>query len=121
MSDFWIKSFIAENGLKRPDASVFQCYPGLAEGKKAEEARETDSATEYDGKLLTPGQELDPRENAGLIMSASMLEKFAKCPYSYFLYHILKVRPLEEITITEDTWLDGMQRGPCSISSSNNS
>ena len=111
MSDFWIKSFIAENGLKRPDASVFQCYPGLAEGKKAEEARETDSATEYDGKLLTPGQELDPRENAGLIMSASMLEKFAKCPYSYFLYHILKVRPLEEITITEDTWLDGMQRG----------
>jgi ATP-dependent helicase/nuclease subunit B len=67
--------------------------------------------TEYDGKLLTPGKELDPRENTGLVMSASMLEKFAKCPYAYFLYHVLRVRPLEEITLTEDTWLDEMQRG----------
>jgi len=111
MSDFWITSFIGEHGLRRPDTSVFQCYPGLAEGKKAEEARETDTVTEYDGKLLTPGKELDPRENTGLVMSASMLEKFAKCPYAYFLYHVLRVRPLEEITLTEDTWLDEMQRG----------
>ncbi len=111
MSDFWITSFIGEHGLRQPDASVFQCYPGLAQGEKAQQARETDKVTEYDGKLLTPGQKLDPRENAGLVMSASMLEMFAKCPYSYFLHHVLKVRPLEEITITEDTWLDGMQRG----------
>jgi len=111
MSDYWITSFIGEHGLRRPDTSVFQCYPGLAQGKKAEDTRETDTVTEFDGKLLTPGKELDPRENAGLVMSASMLEKLAKCPYAYFLYHVLRVRPLEEITLTEDTWLDEMQRG----------
>jgi ATP-dependent helicase/DNAse subunit B len=111
MSDYWITSFIGEHGLRRPDTSVFQCYPGLAQGKKAEDTRETDTVTEFDGKLLSPGKELDPRENAGLVMSASMLERLAKCPYAYFLYHVLRVRPLEEITLTEDTWLDEMQRG----------
>ncbi|HZV48102.1 MAG TPA: PD-(D/E)XK nuclease family protein, partial [Thermodesulfovibrionales bacterium] len=111
MSDFWITSFIGEHGLRRPDTSVFQCYPGLAQGERAQQARETDTVTEFDGKLLSPGKELDPRENAGLVMSASMLEKLAKCPYAYFLYHVLRVRPLEEITLTEDTWLDEMQRG----------
>lgn len=111
MSDFWITSFIGEHGLRQPDASVFQCYPGLLQGKKAKEARESDTVTEYDGKLLAPDKDLDPRENVTLVMSATTLEKFAKCPYLYFLYHVLKIRPLEEITLTEDTWLDGMQRG----------
>lgn len=111
MSDFWIKSFVGEQGLRQPDASVFQCYPGLSQGKKAKEARESDTVTEYDGKLLAPDKELDPRENVTLVMSATTLEKFAKCPYLYFLYNVLKIRPLEEITLTEDTWLDGMQRG----------
>jgi ATP-dependent helicase/nuclease subunit B len=111
MSDYWITSFIGEHGLRRPDTSVFQCYPGLAQGKKAADTRETDTVTEFDGKLLSPGKELDPRENTGLVMSASMLERLAKCPYAYFLYHVLRVRPLEEITLTEDTWLDEMQRG----------
>ena len=111
ISDFWITSFIGEHGLKQPDPSVFACYSGLSQGKRAREARETDRVTEYDGKLLEPVIELDPRENADLVMSASMLEKIATCPYAYFLNYILKVRPLEEVTFEEDTWLDAKQRG----------
>ncbi|MFH1025565.1 MAG: PD-(D/E)XK nuclease family protein, partial [Nitrospirota bacterium] len=60
---------------------------------------------------LMPDKGLDPRENAALVMSASMLEKIATCPYAYFLNYILKVRPLEEVTFEEDTWLDAKQRG----------
>jgi ATP-dependent helicase/nuclease subunit B len=33
------------------------------------------------------------------------------CPYAYFLNYVLKVKPLEEVTFEEDTWLDAMQRG----------
>jgi RecB family exonuclease len=111
ISDFWITSFIGEHGLKQPDPSVFACYPGLSQGQMAKEARETNSVTEYDGKLLMPDRGLDPRENADLVMSASMLEKIATCPYAYFLNYILRVRPLEEVTFEEDTWLNAMQRG----------
>jgi len=110
-SDFWITSFMSEQGLKQPDPSVFQCYPGLLNGMKAREARETDRVTEYDGLLHAPDKERDPRENTSLVMSASSLEKFAKCPYAYFLNYVLKVKPLEEIAFEADTWLDGMQRG----------
>lgn len=111
ISDYWITSFLGESGLRRPDASVFQCYPGLAEGIKAEAQRDTDKVTVYDGKVLKPGRELDPRENEELVVSASMLERLAKCPYAYFLHHVLRVRPLDEIILTRDIWLDEMQRG----------
>lgn len=110
-SDFWITSFISEQGLKLPDSSVFLCYPRLLQGMKAREARETDQVTEYDGLLHAPDRERDPRENMSMVVSASSLEKFANCPYAYFLNYVLKVKPLEEIAFEADTWLDGMQRG----------
>ncbi|MFH1025348.1 MAG: PD-(D/E)XK nuclease family protein [Nitrospirota bacterium] len=110
-SDFWITSFIGKHGLKQPDQTVLNCYPGLLQGMKAREARETDQVTEYDGLLHAPDRERDPRENMSMVVSASSLEKFANCPYAYFLNYVLKVKPLEEIAFEADTWLDGMQRG----------
>lgn len=108
--DYWIQLFSGPQGLKKADAATIGLYPGLLEGIKASVARESDSFTEYDGKIIS-GKELDPRENQDIILSASRLEKFAKCPYSYFLKYVLRVRPLEEIKIEKGEWLDAIQRG----------
>ncbi len=109
--DFWVKNYFATDGLKKTDAQTIALYPGLYEGIRAIVSRQSNKVTEYDGKITTAGRDLDPRVNKDLVMSASMIEKLATCPFSYLLYYVLKVRPLEEVTINDGEWLDPMQRG----------
>lgn len=109
--DFWVKTFFTADGLKKADSSTISLYPGLSEGLKATESRQSNKVTQYDGKIVTSGGDLDPRENKNLVMSASMIEKLAACPFSYFLYYVLKVRPQDEVIAKKGEWLDPMQRG----------
>ena len=44
-------------------------------------------------------------------MSATRLELLAKCPFGYFLRHVLKVQPPEEVAFDRSRWLDPLQRG----------
>lgn len=108
--DYWIQLFSGPQGLKKADTATIGLYPELLAGIKASVARESDIFTEYDGKIIS-GKELDPRENHDIILSASGIEKFAKCPYSYFLSYVLRIRPLEELKIENGEWLDALQRG----------
>lgn len=109
--DFWIRNFLGADGIRRADPSTIGLYHGLSEGLRAIEARRSGKVTEYDGKIKVIGRDLDPRENSDLIMSASMIEKLATCPFSYLLYYVLKVRPLDEVTVEKGEWLDALQRG----------
>ena len=109
--DFWIKTFLTADGIKKADSSTIALYPGLSEGLKAMEFRQSNKVTEYDGRIVTSGGDLDPRENRDIVMSASMIERLAACPFSYLLYYVLKVRPLDEVTAKKGEWLDPMQRG----------
>jgi ATP-dependent helicase/nuclease subunit B len=109
--DFWIRKFLGADGIRKAEPSTIALYPGLSEGLRAIEARKSGRVTEYDGKIRTISRDLDPRENSGLVMSASMIEKLAACPFSYLLYYVLKVRPLDEVTVEKGEWLDALQRG----------
>jgi ATP-dependent helicase/nuclease subunit B len=109
-TDFWISRFTGPGGLKEADESVFACYPGLYSGLAALEARESDTVTKFDGKVPAD-KTRDPRENPDLVMSASMIETIAKCPFSYLLNHVLRVRPLDELVIQPDRWLPPQDRG----------
>ncbi len=109
--DFWIRNFLGADGIRRADPSTIGLYPGLSEGLRAIDARRSGKVTEYDGKIKAIGMDLDPRENRDLVMSASMIEKLATCPFSYLLYYVLKVRPLDEVTVEKGEWLDALQRG----------
>lgn len=108
--DYWIQKFSGRYGLKKVDAGTLGLYPGLLRGIKASDARESDALTVYDGRIASDEQ-LDPRENRGIILSASMIEKFAKCPFSYFLAYVLKVKPLQERKLEKSEWLDALERG----------
>lgn len=108
--DYWIERFSGPHGLKKACDATIGNYPGLLNGIKASLARGSDILTEYDGRIA-PDKELDPRKNKDIILSASMIERFAKCPFSYFLAYVLNVRPLEEIKVERGEWLDALQRG----------
>lgn len=110
-TDFWTDQIIDNGTFKHADKSIAACYPGLAQGITANDARYSDKVTEYDGRLIKPDADLDPRENNDLVMSASRLETLSKCPYSYFLNYVLKIRHEEEVTYTMGEWLNALDRG----------
>ena len=111
ITDFWTEQIVDDVTFKNAAKSIPACYPGLAQGITANNARYSDKVTEYDGKLMNPNADLDPRENNDLVMSASRLETLSKCPYSYFLNYVLKIRPEEELTYTMGEWLNALDRG----------
>jgi len=111
-TDWWLERLSAE---PRPDGprTVAANFPGLAAGLAALAARAADKLTAYDGLVdIGPLREaIDPFAGGGAVMSATRLELLAKCPFSYFLRHVLKIEPPEEVEFDRSRWLDPLQRG----------
>jgi hypothetical protein len=91
-------------------SSVSAAYPGIARGIKADEKRESEEFTEYDGLVPAAGADLDPRR-ADQVFSASRFESFAKCPFRFFLERGLRLDPAEDEEPDPDAWLDPLTRG----------
>jgi len=111
-AEWWLDRLTVE---PRPDGprSVAANFPDLAAGLAAIQARDGDKLTSYDGIVdIGPLRaEVDPVAGAGAVMSATRLELLAKCPFGYFLRHVLKVQPPEEVAFDRARWLDPLQRG----------
>ncbi len=111
-ADWWLDRLTTE---PRPDGrrSVAANFPALDAGLAALEARAGDRLTAHDG-LVDIGPlraEVDPVNGDRAVMSATRLELLAKCPFGYFLRHVLKVQPPEEVAFDRSRWLDPLQRG----------
>jgi len=111
-ADWWLDRLLAE---PRPDGgrTVSANFPDLAAGLAALAARAGEKLTAYDG-LVDIGplrEEVDPFAGGGAVMSATRLEQLAKCPFAYFLKHVLKVQRPEEVAFDRSRWLDPLQRG----------
>jgi len=91
--------------------SVAACYPGIRAGLAARDNRLCSSFTEYDGKVNVDRSLVDPRLNPKLSMSASSLEKLAKCPFQYFLERVLYISVPEDRLYDRWSWLNVMERG----------
>ncbi len=111
-TDWWLDRLTAE---PRPDGAltVAANFPGLAAGLAAAAARAGAELTAYDGLVdLGPLRAaVDPLAGRTAVMSATRLEQLAKCPFAYFLRHVLKVLPPEEVVFDRTRWLDPLQRG----------
>ena len=92
-------------------ATIKQLYPALYDGLQAENKRNEAELTAYDGKVNVDRAEQDPTVNPELIMSCSQIETLGKCPYSYFLRYVLRLKPVEEITFDPSVWLDAKTKG----------
>lgn len=102
-------------GVTRGDANagraaLLRQHPMIAAGLRAEEARESERFTEFDGYVPAAGTVLDPcRED--VVVSPTQLEEAAECAYRYFLRRGLKVDAIETGERDRDVWLDPLVRG----------
>lgn len=90
--------------------AILEAYPSLQRGIHADSERASTAFTEFDGYVADAGPVLDP-SRTGRPVSATTLEKAAKCPLRYFIEHGLGVRVVEDDRSDEDVWLDAATRG----------
>jgi ATP-dependent helicase/DNAse subunit B len=107
--DYWTKKLIHHNPSQLNEG-ILNHFLNVKQGLSAESARFSESYSEYDG-LIQMDSSHDPRINQEKTMSAGKLETLARCPYSYFLKEVLRVRPIEEVSYDANKWLDPATRG----------
>ncbi len=85
-------------------------FPWLASGQLAGKLRAVDTLSVYSGNLNMRTPELDVRR-ADHTTSVSVLEVLAKCPYQYFVRHVLGVREPDSLERHPGRWLSSLQFG----------
>ncbi len=107
-SAWWLRTVLStgDRGVVAVEAS----FAALQHGRTAEEARNSEQFTPFDGYVPAAGKVLDPC-SAGNAFSVTDLEKAAACPYSFFLKRGLGLRPVDERERDKDVWLDPLTRG----------
>ncbi len=108
--DYW-NELLNDESKKVLELTLLSRYPNLEYGLESEKRRQAPEFTEYDGFVQVEQESLDPRLNKEERVSAAKLEALAKCPYSYFLQHVLRVRPIEHTEYDPYRWLDAATRG----------
>ena len=103
--------YFAGKEKKDMQSLLRQKYPHYIEGIKADEKRKAGEFNSYNGKVNIKSQKYDPRQNRGIVLSSSRLERIAICPYLYFLNDILKVKKPEEMEYEPVQWMNPMERG----------
>lgn len=106
----WWLSRIGDARGSRTSSAVARLHPWLADGIRAQEARESAELTPWDGVFSSPTPELDPRVN-GIPMSSSRVQALAECPFGYFLAHVLKLTSPDEPEENGVEWLDPSSAG----------
>ena len=110
-TEWWLAhTAAAAAGRDRAGRWIRAAYPWLAHGDRAEEARDSDAFTVYDGWIRSGTPELDPRRN-GRPLSASRIQDLAKCPFAYFVRDVLRIRPPDDPERDPAVWLDPLNRG----------
>ncbi len=104
------EALIAHHASADYESVVHRTYPYLVTGQKARRAREWDGLTTYDGWLGKPTPELAITAQH-CIFSPSRLEMLARCPYRYFLNHVLEIQPIEKAESDPTRWLDPLSYG----------
>ena len=107
-SRWWLSGVARAGESSRP--SVFRGYPSLGAGVRAQEARDSNAFTEFDGHVPDAGKVLDPCATE-LIVSPTQLEAAAECPFRHFLKRGLGVDAIEAGERDRDVWIDHLLRG----------
>ncbi len=107
--EWWLARLRETPGASGLDVEVGRAYPWLGEGARAQVARASSEFTAWDGRLSADSEELDPRKNR-VPLSASRLEKLARCPRAYFYEYVLDLVPPDEVR-REDEWLNPREFG----------
>jgi len=105
---WWLSGLRGVGSAAMPLVSA--AFPGIAFGILADDERQSEEFTEYDGLVTAAGADLDPR-GADQVFSASRFESYATCPFRFFLDRGLGLDPVDDEEADPDVWLDPMVRG----------
>lgn len=93
-SQEWAMRFVTESPADFDD-------PAFSAARELQAARRSVEFTRFDGNLAgTSG--LPDLSTGGLQISPTALEKYATCPFAYFVQSLLRVEPVSEPTKTDD-------------------
>lgn len=103
----WWLARLSEIGQSGDDIAnaVRSVYPWLECGHRAETVRNGSEFSVFDGMIG-----LESSDGIGAF-SASRLEALAKCPFAYFVRHVLDIAPVEDRKLDPTRWLDGLEYG----------
>ena len=108
-SEWWLARVREHQGSPGLSAEAGRAYPWLGDGARAECARDSEEFTLWDGRVSADPAELDPRRTKQPL-SASRLEKLAKCPRAYFYEYVLDLSPPDEDR-SDQEWLNAREFG----------
>jgi len=111
--DWWLERLSGSGASLDGPGTIAAHFADLASGLAAADARAGDRLTAFDG-IVDVGpvrDEIDPLAGGRAVMSASRLELLARCPFAYFLRHVLNVEAPEDVEFDRSRWLDPLQRG----------
>ena len=106
-ASWWLRaSRVGEAALP----AVAQAFPAIERGRIALLQRATNDLTAFDGLAPEAGPDLDPTRT-DRVVSATLLQNAAACPFRFFLEHGLGIDPIEEDGGGDDEWLGPLRRG----------
>ncbi|MFP5110315.1 PD-(D/E)XK nuclease family protein [Neobacillus sp. C211] len=108
--DYWNEK-LTNDSSHQLNEGILTHFNNVKQGIAAETARNTGNFSEYDGLVQIDDAQYDPSLNQEKTLSAGKLETIAKCPYSYFLREVLKVRPVDDFSFDANKWMDAATRG----------
>jgi hypothetical protein len=109
--DVWMGLIGADGVLRSGVPAVRRAYPRLDAGLSARAERQSGAPGPRHGVVAARPDDLDPRRNAALVVSASRLETLGRCPLAYLFQNVLHVVPPDDPELDPDRWLDPLRRG----------
>lgn len=108
--DVWMAELGRGEVLREGVDVVARAFPRLTAGL-ARRAALNGPPGPHHGVVSPRPDELDPRRNPSLVVSASRLEALGACPLRYLHSSVLRVRPPDDPQLDPDRWLDALRRG----------
>jgi ATP-dependent helicase/nuclease subunit B len=110
-TDWWLGKLAPGGVLRDGMEAVKRNFDLLGRGIFGLERREREAVGEFEGRIKIDPKEVHPLHNKDIVLSASRLEKLAKCPFGYLMRYVLDVRPPDELELDQSQWLNPLLRG----------
>jgi ATP-dependent helicase/nuclease subunit B len=109
--DVWLAELGRGDVMRKGLGAIRAAFPRLDVGLAAKQERETGDPGRVHGVIQPRPDELDPRRNESIVVSASRLEALGSCPLRYLQSTVLRIRPPDDPELDPDSWLDPLRRG----------
>jgi CRISPR/Cas system-associated exonuclease Cas4 (RecB family) len=109
--DVWMTVLGSGEVMRRGVRAVRASFAPLDRGLAARTQRTEGPPGAWHGVIEPRMEELDPRRNESVVVSAGRLEMLGTCPLRYLHSSVLRAYPPDDPELDPDSWLDARQRG----------